>query len=70
MKHSTEYLYGIKPFGFSSMQYKEALEFRVANAKLLLARLLAPHYTERDDERINAVFKAIKFNESLLKELQ
>jgi len=51
------------------MTYVKALHYRIASAKLLLDDLLTPHYSVRDDERINAVFKAIKFNEALLKEL-
>jgi hypothetical protein len=70
MRHSTQYLYDINPSEFTSMTYIKAIKYRIAKAKSLLDSLLLPHYSVRDDERINAVFKAIRFNESLLKEVQ
>lgn len=68
--HSTAYLYNIEPAILSNMLYSDALKFKVASAKVLLNMLLEPHYSERDDERIMAVQRAVKFNESLLAELK
>lgn len=51
------------------MPYKQALEYKVASANALLAELLIPHYEVRDYERIADIHRAIKFNESLIKEL-
>lgn len=68
--HSTTYLYNIEPSVLSSMLYPDALKFKITSAKALLGILIEPHYSERDDERITAVQRAIKFNESLLSELK
>ena len=69
MTHSTQYLYNIHPTELIGMFYPEALEFKITSANELLAQLYEPHFTERDIVRINAVYRAIKFNEALLKEL-
>ena len=70
MTHSTQYLYGIQPTELISMFYPEALEYKVSSANVLLAKLLAPHYSVRDYERIADTNRAIKFNQSLLSELK
>ena len=69
MTHSTEYLYNIQPQVLANMLYPEALQHKIKSADILLAQLYEPHFTERDIVRIGDVYKAIKFNESLLKEL-
>lgn len=69
MTHSTLYLYGIRASVLADMPYKQALEYKVASANALLAELLIPHYEVRDYERIADIHRAIKFNESLIKEL-
>lgn len=71
MSHSTQYLYGIDPKLLTILLYEEAIKLKIQGArKLLKDYLLIPHYTKRDTARISAVYKAIKFNESLLSELQ
>ena len=69
MTHSTQYLYNIQPAVLADMLYPEALQFKIDSANLLLAQLYEPHFTERDIVHISAVYRAIKFNEALLKEL-
>ncbi|MGG7049099.1 MULTISPECIES: hypothetical protein [unclassified Campylobacter] len=62
---STKYLYGV-----SLCQLPDASEHfktKIKNGKKLLNELLALPLELRDDERINEVAKAIKFNEKLLK---
>lgn len=71
MSQSTKYLYDIEPKVLSSMTYPEAIKLKIESARRLLKdTLLVPHYTQRDTTRINSVYKAIKFNESLLDELK
>ena len=70
MTHSTQYLYDIQPTELISMFYPEALEYKVSSANVLLAKLLAPHYSVRDYVRIADINRAIKFNQSLLSELK
>ena len=64
-----EELYGISPQVLASMNYKEALEYKIKGAKQLMIKLLEPHFMEQDTHEIRKVGKAIKFNEELLKEL-
>lgn len=71
MASSTIYLYNIDPKQLIDMSYLEAIKFKIVSARALLKdNLLVPHYMSRDTKRINAVYKAIKFNESLLEELK
>lgn len=70
MRHTTPYLYDINPSVLSGMLYPNALKYKIEAAKVLRGKLLEPHFSERDDERINAVINAIKFNERLLEELR
>jgi hypothetical protein len=70
MAKSTNYLYGVDPKTFMDLSYKEALNFKIDKAKELLGVLLEHGYMECDRYRVNYVYKAIKFNESLLKELE
>lgn len=51
------------------MMYQEALEYKIHNAKELRGKLLEVDYQTRDDERLNKVIKAIKFNEGLIEEM-
>lgn len=67
---TTEELYGISPQTLASMNYKEALEYKIQGAKQLMIKLLEPNFMEQDMYKINKVAKAIKFNEQLLKELK
>lgn len=70
MTHSTQYLYDINPTILADIPYKQALEYKISSANVLLAKLLAPHYSVRDYERVIDVHRAIKFNQSLLSELK
>lgn len=67
---TTEELYGISPKILASMNYKEALEYKIQGARKLMIKLLEPHFMEQDTHKIRKVGKAIKFNEELLKELK
>ena len=69
MKHSTKYLYDIEPSVLVNMSYMEALQFKLQACKDLTLKLLEPHYSKRDDERIIAIGKAEKFNRKLLEEI-
>lgn len=69
MAKSTMYLYNLDPHVLADMPYKQALEHKIEAASILVSELLVPHYTVRDYVRVADVFNAIKFNESLLKEL-
>lgn len=51
------------------MKYEEAISYKLSASKALLHRLLDVNMTQRDNTRINDVYKAIKFNEELLEEL-
>ncbi len=70
MTHSTQYLYDINPTILANMQYKQALEYKISSANVLLATLLVPHYSVRDYVRIADINRAIKFNQSLISELK
>ncbi len=70
MAKSTTYLYDIDPTVLADMPYKQALEYKVSSANVLLAKLLAPHYSIRNYVRIADINRAIKFNQSLLSELK
>jgi len=67
---TTEELYGISPQVLASMNYKEALEYKIQGAKQLMVKLLEPHFMEQDMHKIRKVGKAIRFNEELLKEIK
>jgi hypothetical protein len=69
MNKSTEYLYGIDSSKFSDLPYTVALQYKVKKAKELLDKLLEENFRQRDDDRVVAVYKAIKFNEALLLEI-
>ena len=69
MSKSTTYLYNINPIVLADMPYQQALEYKITAANTLLAELLIPHYTVRDYVRISDINQAVKFNESLIKEL-
>ena len=66
---STMYLYGEPATNFIELPYGIALLARLDAAKALRGELIKPHYELRDDERLNAVVKAIKHNEYLLAEI-
>ena len=66
---TTQYLYNIQPKILADMTYRKAIEYKLEKGKELVGRLLEPHYSERDDERCNAVYRAQSFNRKLLEEL-
>ena len=70
MAKSTYYLYELDPKVLINLSYVEAISLKIDSAKKLLKVLFEPHYMDRDNTRINAVYKAIKFNEALLEELK
>lgn len=65
----TEYLYDVHPKQFAELPYKDALTFKIQAATQLRGALLEADFWTRDDERLNSVIKAIKFNEALLEEI-
>lgn len=70
MRHSTQYLYDCNPEDFSSLNYVNAINYKLDRARALIHDLVYTPYQDRDNNRVNHVFKAIKFNESLLHELK
>ena len=67
---TTQYLYGCEPTDFAMLLYVDALEYKKLKAKELIYELMEEHYAIRDDERVLAIGKAIKFCDDLLKELE
>ncbi len=77
---TSEYLYGVSPKSWATLHYKDALEYRILMAKKLKKELVNELYDNRThltyekaaelDTRIDAIIKAIEFNENLLKELK
>ena len=66
VEKTTEYLYGK---GFSKKilkMQKKIARYKIERAKALKYKLVEDHYTVRDDERLNAISAAEKFNEKLL----
>lgn len=70
MAKSTYYLYDLDPKLLIDLSYVEAINFKIDSAKKLIKELFEPNYMERDNTRINAVYKAIQFNLALLEELK
>ena len=68
MKHTT-YLYGTTADDFAQLPYVDAIKRKRELGINLRGELMQVHYTERDAIRLNAVLKAIKFNEHLLAEM-
>lgn len=68
--HTAEYLYDLDASQLSNMLYPDALKFKIQSANQLIGKLIEPHYSERDDHRIAAVQRAIKYNQFLLEELK
>ena len=70
MAKSTYYLYDLDPKLLINLSYVEAINFKIDSAKKLIKVLFEPSYMDRDNTRINDVYKAIKFNQALLEELK
>lgn len=67
---TTQYLYDIEPTEISDMPYKEALKYKLSNAKELIHTLHMSEFDYRDEERIREVFDAIELTEYLIRELR
>ncbi|MCX6076047.1 MAG: hypothetical protein NTW78_04080 [Campylobacterales bacterium] len=63
-----EYLYDTKIALWRDMPYLKALEFKNSLADKVVTKILVQHYTQRDEPRLRAVLKAIKFNENRMRE--
>lgn len=65
----THELYEVEPSIFYDMSYPDALKLKIELAKKLIAKLNKEHYLKRDSNKITKALSAIKFNETLLKEM-
>ena len=70
MAKSTYYLYELDPKLLINLSYVEAINLKIDSAKKLIKVLFEPNFMDRNNTRINAVYKAIKFNQALLEELK
>lgn len=70
MLKSTYYLYDLDPKLLINLSYVEAINLKIDSAKKLIKVLFEPNFMDRNNSRINAVYKAIKFNQALLEELK
>ena len=70
MLKSTYYLYDLDPKLLINLSYVEAINLKIDSAKKLIKVLFEPNFIDRNNTRINAVYKAIKFNQALLEELK
>ena len=70
MAKSTYYLYDLDPKLLVKLSYVEAINLKIDSAKKLIKVLFESSYMDRDNTRINDVYKAIKFNQALLEELK
>ena len=70
MLKSTYYLYDLDPKLLINLSYVEAINLKIDSAKKLIKVLFEPNFMNRNNTRINAVYKAIKFNQALLEELK
>lgn len=70
MAKSTYYLYDLDPKLLVNLSYVEAINLKIDSAKKLIKVLFESSYMNRDNTRVNDVYKAIKFNQALLEELK
>ena len=70
MAKSTYYLYDLDPKLLIHLSYVEAINLKIDSAKKLIKVLFEPSFMDRNNTRINDVYKAIKFNQALLEELK
>ena len=70
MAKSTYYLYELDPKLLINLSYVEAINLKIDSAKKLIKVLFESSYMNRDNTRINDVYKSIKFNQALLEELK
>lgn len=66
---TTKYLYNCNTDDFKKLPYEDALLYKYERAKELLYKIMETNYRERDQERSDAVHKAIKHNMFLINEL-
>ena len=68
--YSTNYLYDCEVSEFENLPYKEALIYKLeASNELFNTLYLDTHFSSRDEERIDAVFKARSHVRKLLAEI-
>jgi hypothetical protein len=70
---STEYIYGVTSKHFDNMKFYEAISERLLLATKLAKKLLDDQLEGKGnyqeiEQRLNSIYKAIKFNEQLLAE--
>ena len=70
MAKSTYYLYDLDPKLLINLSYVEAINLKIDSAKKLIKVLFEQSFMDRDNSRINDVYKSIKFNQALLEELK
>ena len=70
MAKSTYYLYDLDPKLLVNLSYVEAINLKIDSAKKLIKVLFEQSFMDRDNSRINDVYKSIKFNQALLEELK
>ena len=70
MSKSTYYLYDLDPKLLINLSYVEAINLKIDSAKKLIKVLFEPSFMDRNNTRINDVYKSIKFNQALLEELK
>ena len=70
MAKSTYYLYDLDPKLLINLSYVEAINLKIDSAKKLIKVLFEPNFMDRNNTRINDVYKAIKFNQALFEELK
>jgi hypothetical protein len=64
------YLYDSDLTELKNMKYIDALKYKIGLARNVIYDLNCAHYMKRDSIRINDCLSAIKFNETLIKEIQ
>ena len=70
MLKSTYYLYDLDPKLLVNLSYVEAINLKIDSSKMLIKVLFEQNFMDRNNTRINDVYKAIKFNQALLEELK
>jgi len=66
---STQYLYGLDPKQLTGLLYLDTLTLKKESSKALIKELYVDDLYARDDKHINAVVKAQKLTEVLIKEI-
>jgi len=66
----SEYLYGVKATEFMELPYKDAIKFKHKRAKLMVSDLDNDDYSDEARTRRWKVWKAMKYNEKLIEEME